>query len=94
MTVAELVAMLQTLDQHAKVVAPFSPNASEINVEEVGGAFPRQYGPFAGAIELSRSRPSHTEPSRSPSDAARKNPEAVPDDVIAAIRNADSDAPV
>ena len=94
MTVAELIAILQTFNQNAKMVAPFSPNASDINVEEVGGAFPREYGPFLGAIELSRSRPVHTEPSRSQSDEAPRKPEAVSDDALAMIRNADSDAPV
>ena len=54
MTVAELIAILQKLEPSARVVAPFSPNAAEINVEEVGGAFPREKQPFAGAIELTR----------------------------------------
>jgi hypothetical protein len=59
-TVAELIAVLQKLDPGATVVAPFSPNASEINVEELGGVFVRQKLPFAGAIELTRARRDYT----------------------------------
>jgi hypothetical protein len=41
-------------------VAPFSPNAIEINVEEVSGVFVRQKLSFAGAIELTRARRHYT----------------------------------
>jgi len=93
-TVAELIAVLQTLDQGARVVAPFSPNAGEINVEEVGGAFRRNEAPYAGDVELSRARPIHTEPSRSSREHEKEGPDAVSEEVLAVIRNADSDAAV
>ena len=92
MTVAQLIAVLQKLDPGATVVAPFSPNASEINVEEVGGVFPRQELPFSGAIELTRTRRDYT----NSEEESAKNTAHAPgtEDVLAIIRNADSDAPV
>ena len=87
MTVAELIAVLQKFDSRARVVATFSPNAFDINVEEVGGATYRNQDPFAGAIELTRTGERQRE-------NTKQSPEAVSDDALALIREADSDAPV
>lgn len=94
MTVTELIAVLQKLDPGAAIVAPFSPNASEINVEEVGGAFLRQELPFAGAVELTRARRDYTNSEEASAKIAADRPETVSEDVLAVIRNADSDSPV
>ncbi len=88
MTVAELINILQQLDPQAKVIAPFSPNPMEINVEEVGGAFKRNDTPYANGIELTRVHDRRSEFKLS-SDASR-----VSADEIATIRLADTDAPV
>ena len=92
MTVAQLIAVLQKLDPGATVVAPFSPNASEINVEEVGGVFPRQGLPFSGAIELTRARRDYTNSEEASAKTTAHTP--GPEDLLVIIRNADSDAPV
>jgi hypothetical protein len=89
MTVAELIAILEKLDPSARVVAPFSPNPADINVEEVGGAAPREKKPFAGGIELTRAysvRPARLE------GWAIGNSEPASTDLD--IEYADSDAPV
>lgn len=88
MTVAELIAILQQLDPHATVVAPFSPNPSEINVEQIGGAFARESAPYAGSIELSR-----VDDRRSQFEAP-VNQGKVSKDELENIRLADTDAPV
>lgn len=88
MTVAELISILQKLDPEAVVVAPFSPNPSEINVEEVGGAFKRKETPYLNGIELTRvhDRKAEFKPG---SSAGRVSKEE-----IETIRMADTDAPV
>jgi len=88
MTVAELINILQKLDPQAKVVAPFSPNPMEINVEEVGGAFKRNETPYANGVELTRVHDRRSEFKQAP-DAARVSAEE-----IETIRLADTDAPV
>ena len=75
-------------------MAPFSPNASEINVEEVGGVFLRQELPFAGAIELTRARRDYTNSEEASAPNTAPPPETVSAEALALIRNADSDAPV
>ncbi|MFL6417755.1 MAG: hypothetical protein ACJ74Y_19045 [Bryobacteraceae bacterium] len=88
MTVAELISILQKLDPKALVVAPFSPNPSDINVEEVGGAFTRKTTPYDNGIELARMYDSRAE------YKAPSNPSRVSKEEIEAIRLADTDAPV
>ena len=88
MTVAELINILQKLDPKAVVVAPFSPNPMEINVEEVGGAYKRKDTPYANGIELTRVHDQRSE-FKLPSDATRVSKEE-----IETIRLADTDAPV
>ena len=88
MTVAELITILQKLDPEAVVVAPFSPNPSEINVEEVGGAFKRKDTPYPNGIELTRVRDGRTE-FKPASHATRVSRED-----LETIRVADTDAPV
>lgn len=88
MTVAQLITILQKLDPEAIVVAPFSPNPSEINVEEVGGAFKRKETPYSNGIELTRVHDRRAE-FRPPSDGARVSKED-----LETIRIADTDAPV
>ena len=94
MTVAQLIAVLQKFDPGATVVAPFSPNASEINVEEVGGVFLRQKLPFPSAIELTRAGRDYTNSEEASAKNTAHVPGTVSEDVLAVIRNADSDAPV
>ena len=88
MTVAELITILQKLDPEATVVAPFSPNPSDINIEEVGGAFKRKDSPYANGIELARVYDRRTEFKAPP------NPARVSKEEIETIRLADTDAPV
>jgi len=88
MTVAELISVLQKLDPKAVVVAPFSPNPSEINVEEVGGAFKREDSPYANGVELARVHGRRAEIN------ARSEATRVSKEQIQAIRVADTDAPV
>jgi hypothetical protein len=88
MTVTELIAILQELDPQATVVAPFSPNPMEINVEEVGGAFKRTDTPYANGVELTRVRDQRAQ-YKAPSPASR-----VSKQEIETIRLADTDAPV
>jgi hypothetical protein len=88
MTVAELITILQKLDPQAVVVAPFSPNPSEINVEEVGGAFKRKDTPYPNGIELTRVHDRRTE-FKPPSNAVRVSKEN-----LETIRDAGTDAPV
>jgi hypothetical protein len=83
-----LINILLKLDPEATVVAPFSPNPSEINVEEVGGAFKRKDTPYANGIELTRVHDRRSE-FKLPSDASR-----VSNEEIETIRMADTDAPV
>jgi hypothetical protein len=93
-TVAQLIAVLQKLNPGATVVAPFSPNASEINVEEVGGVFLREKLPFPGAIELTRARHDYTNSEEASAKSTVQAPGTISQDILAIIRNADSDAPV
>jgi len=88
MTVTELITILQKLDPQATVVAPFSPNPMEINVEEVGGAFKRTDTPHANAVELTRVRDERAQ-YKAPSQSSRVSKEE-----IERIRLADTDAPV
>ena len=88
MTVAELITILQKLEPGATVVAPFSPNPSEINVEEVGGAFKRKDSPYANGIELARVNDRRAE-FKAPADLAKVSKEEID-----TIRMADTDAPV
>lgn len=88
MTVAELITLLQKLDPEAVVVAPFSPNPSDINVEEVGGAFKRKDSPYQNGIELARVSDRRTE-FKAPVSAGRVSKEEID-----TIRLADTDAPV
>jgi len=83
-----LITILQKLNPDATVVAPFSPNPSEINVEEVGGAFKRESSPYANGIELARVHDRRSE-FNAPENASR-----VSNEQIATIRLADTDAPV
>ena len=96
MKVAELIAVLQKLDPEATVVAPFSPNPSEINVEEVGGAFSREETPYSGAVELSRTDPNRQRAARKAvsSGSKKSGSDAFSEDERAIIREADTDAPV
>lgn len=97
MTVGQLIEELQKLDRDAKVVAPFSPNPSEINVEEVGGVISRENGPYNGAAELGRKYSSgiHSPHSyQSPKNQKASAEEAVSESQLAEIRTADSDAAV
>jgi hypothetical protein len=88
MTVAELITILEKLDPEAVVVAPFSPNPSEINVEAVGGAFKRKDTPYPNGIELTRVHDRRTEfkPLSDRVHVSKENLET--------IRAADTDAPV
>jgi hypothetical protein len=88
MTVAELINILQKLKPDALVVAPFSPNPSEINVEEVGGAFRRKNTPYENGIELARVSDSRAE------FKPASNSSRVSKEELEAIRIADTDAPV
>ena len=88
MTVAELITILQKLDPEAVVVAPFSPNPSEINVEEVGGAFKRKDTPYPNGVELTRVHDRRAE-FKPASHATRVSKED-----LETIRVADTDAPV
>ena len=97
MTVGELIRELQNLDPEAQVVAPFSPNPSEINIEEVGGVTSRENGPYSGAAELSRKYPSaiHSPHSyQSPAKQSAHADDAVSPEQLEEIRAADSDAAV
>lgn len=98
MTVAELINALQKLNPEATVVAPFSPNPMEINVEEVGGVVNRAQGLFPGAAELARKNSSAIDSPKSYQAPARSNTsdqrEAVSEAQLFAIREADTDAPV
>ena len=88
MTVSELITILQKLDPEATVVAPFSPNPSDINVEQVGGAFRRHDSPYANGIELARVHDRRAE-FKAPPDLSRVSKEQID-----TIRLADTDAPV
>jgi hypothetical protein len=98
MTVAELIKALQKLDPEAKVVAPFSPNPMEINVEEVGGLIKRAEGPFSGAAELTRKNSSAISSPKSYQPPVRSHAgnegDAVSEAQLLSIRQADTDAPV
>jgi hypothetical protein len=88
MTVAELINILQKLDGEATVVAPFSPNPMEINVEEVGGAYQRKDTPYANGIELTRVHDRRSE------YQAKSETSRVSKEEVETIRLADTDAPV
>lgn len=94
MTVAELISILQNLDGNAKVIAPFSPNPNDINVEEVGGAFIRKDSPYANGVELSRVHDPRTEFKASSSPSRVSDRSRVSKEEIDTIRLADTDAPV
>lgn len=97
MTIAELIEELQKFDPEATIVAPFSPNPSEINVEEVGGVFSRESGPFSGAAELARknsSAISSPKSYQSPARQPRREEDSVSKNQLSAIRDADTDAAV